>query len=605
MSAGRASSSLLDVGREIWRLLDAAQRRRCVSVLLISVAAACLALVGVTAIAPFFAVLSDPTIIDRSSALTWLRSTLGLETSRSVLVCLGVGFVALLSLANAANLLAILWIGRFSHGVGARLHTLLFAEYLHRDIAFHASSNTAVLANRVVHDVNRTVGGVIQSALTLSANAVVIVLIAGAIVIVDPFLAFAAALALSASYAVIYSLVRRRLMRNGAITTRHWARRAQVIAESFGAIKDVLVHRAQPSLVARLQRHSAAIAAAQASTPAIAASPRYALECVMAAGLVGAALWIYGTAGAERWLPQLAFLGLAAYRLLPAVQQLFGALARIHADYSAFEGIVDDLRAARRRNARPLAAPSAFWRTRPRQAIRLVDVSHRYSPHRPGGVSEVSFEIPAGTLVGLVGPNGAGKTTLAEIVLGLLVPNHGRIEIDGVALDDENRHAWLDNVAYVPQQVALVDGTLAQNVAFGVAADDVDPERMIEAVRGARLEATIAAMPIGLATEIGEDGARLSGGQRQRVGIARALYRRASLLVVDEGTNALDMLTEAEILALLGALRGTCTIILIGHRPSALAGCDLVFELENGRVVGRKTKAQLANGLERREIIYR
>ncbi len=604
MSAERTSGSLIDVPREIWQLLDAAQKRQCVSVLLVSVAAACLALVGVTAIAPFFAVLSDITLIERSAALTWLKSTLGLETSRSVLVCLGVGFVALLTLANAANLVAILWIGRFSHGVGARLHALLFAEYLHRDIGFHSGSNSAVLASRVVHDVTRTVGGVIQSALTLCANAVVIVLIAGAIVFVDPLLALAATLALGGSYVLIYWLVRRRLMRNGAITSRNWASRAQVIAESFGAIKDVAVHRAQPSLVARLERHSEAIAAAQASTPAIAATPRYAIDCVTAAGLVAAALWIYGTAGASRWLPQLAFLGLAAYRLLPAAQQLFGALARIHADYPAFAGIAGDLRAARRRSVQPSRPPNVLWRSRPRQAIRLVDASYRYSAHRAGGVEGISLEIPAGTLVGFVGPNGAGKTTLAEIVLGLLTPNRGRIEIDGVALDDENRNAWLDNVAYVAQQIALVDGTLAQNIAFGVAADDVDAERMVEAVRGAQLEATVAAMPSGLATQIGENGARLSGGQRQRVGIARALYRRASLLVVDEGTNALDMLTEAEIVALLGALRGTCTIILIGHRPSALAGCDLVFELEDGRVVGRKTKAQLAKALERREIVY-
>ena len=205
----------------------------------------------------------------------------------------------------------------------------------------------------------------------------------------------------------------------------------------------------------------------------------------------------------------------------------------------------------------------------------------------------MSLEIAAGTLVGFVGPNGAGKSTLAELVLGLLTPDTGRIEVDGVTLDAGNRDAWLDTVAYVPQQIALLDATIAQNIAFGVAPDDVDLERVLEAARAAQLGPLLEAMPDGVATVIGEDGARLSGGQRQRLGLARALYRRASLLVVDEGTNALDAMTEADIMTLLGALRGKCTVILIAHRASSLSGCDSLVELDGGRLVGRKTFSDL------------
>jgi len=357
----------------------------------------------------------------------------------------------------------------------------------------------------------------------------------------------------------------------------------------------VIVHRAQQSMISSLDRDSRAIAAVQASTPAIAASPRYALECLMGAGLVAAALWIYGSAGADRWLTHLAFLGFAAYRLLPAVQQLFAALAHIQAERPAFEDIVADLRAARNRSTRePAAMPTGAWRGRPRREIRLVDVSYRYSADRAGGVSGISLEIPAGTLVGFVGPNGAGKSTLAEIILGLLAPDTGWIEVDGVRLDAGSGLDWLDTVAYVPQRIALVDGTLEQNIAFGVDARDVDRERVLEAVRVAQLGPLVDALPEGLAAVIGENGARLSGGQRQRVGIARALYRRASLLVVDEGTSSLDALTENEIMVLLGTLRGTCTIVVVGHRPSALVGCDLLFELDSGRLAGRKALVDLA-----------
>src|SRR5688572_23875854 len=390
--------SLPQLARQIFGLLDASQKRECVVVLLVSIAAACLTLGGVAGIGPFFAVLADPAVIERSATLGWLQRALAIETANGFLVFLGAGFVGLLLLANLANFLALLSIGRFSQHVGARLQALLFDEYLHRDLSFHALSNSAVLATRVVHDVNRTVVGIVYSALSLCAGAATIVLIAAAVIIADPLVAVVAVAALTASYTVIHALVRRRLIRNGATVTHHWKSRAQVVAESFGAIKDVTVHRIQPQLTARVAAHSAAIAAAQASTPAIAAAPKYALECVMSAGLVAVALWLYGRTGAGAWVTHLAFLAFAAYRLLPAIQQVFAAVARIQAERAGFDAIADDLRRARRRRQRePAAALGAEWRGRPRHAIRVVDVSYRYPTQHAGAISGVSLEIPAGT----------------------------------------------------------------------------------------------------------------------------------------------------------------------------------------------------------------
>jgi HlyD family secretion protein len=588
--SGGATGSALDLARRIWRLFDAAQKRECLFVVLISVISACVTLAGIAGIAPFFAVLANPTVIDQSPALAWLQQALAIETPHGMLVCLGVAFMALLLLTNVTDYVALRSIGRFYEGVGARLHTLLFDEYLHRDLAYHRRSNSAALTTRVVLDVNRTVSGVIQGGLTIIGGIVSIVLILGAVVVVSPVIALVAALLLGASYTLIYVLVRRRLIRNGAIVTRHSRMRAKVIAESFAAIEDVILFRGQRDLTARVTRHSEALAVAQAGTPAIAASPKYVLECVTGAGLVTAALWIHGGTGAGDWLPQLAFLGLAAYRLLPAFQRVFAAYARIRADRAGFDNIADDLDRARLRAAglRPAVAGGA-WRGRPRRSIRLVDISYRHSAGRAGGVSGVSLEIPAGTLVGLVGPNGAGKTTLAGIILGLLQPDTGYVEIDGETLDDGNRDSWLDAVAHVPQQIVLMDATIAENVAFGICPDDVDLERVHEATSRAQLGPVIAALPEGLATVIGENGLQLSGGQRQCLGIARALYRRPSLLVMDEATSALDAPAEAEILALLGALRGSCTVILIAHRPGTLADIDLSFELDGGRVVGRES----------------
>jgi ABC-type bacteriocin/lantibiotic exporter with double-glycine peptidase domain len=212
-------------------------------------------------------------------------------------------------------------------------------------------------------------------------------------------------------------------------------------------------------------------------------------------------------------------------------------------------------------------------------------VSFRHEPDRPAAVSSVSLTISAGTIVGLKGLNGSGKTTLLDLVSGLLVPQSGHIEIDGVHLDHMNRAAWQSAVAYVPQHVFLFDATLAENIALGIPPAQIDRERLEAAARLARLSECVASLPNRYQERLGDRGCRLSGGQRQRLAIARALYRDASLLILDEATSALDTTAEAEIAEMLDALRPNRTILVVAHRAGALRHCDLIFELGNGRIV--------------------
>jgi len=230
-----------------------------------------------------------------------------------------------------------------------------------------------------------------------------------------------------------------------------------------------------------------------------------------------------------------------------------------------------------------------LWSECPRREIHLNGVSYRYAPDRTWALRVVSLRIPARATVGIVGANGSGKSTLVDLVAGLLTPTEGAVEVDGCALREENRAAWQGRIAYVPQNIFLLDASIEQNIALGIAAAAVDRPRLLEAARLAQLDEFVRTLPHGYAERVGERGVAISGGQRQRIGIARALYRDAAVLLLDEATNSLDGLTEHELLATLGRLRGRYTIVLIAHRMNTVRACDVIFELDRGRLIGSGT----------------
>jgi ABC-type multidrug transport system fused ATPase/permease subunit len=290
-------------------------------------------------------------------------------------------------------------------------------------------------------------------------------------------------------------------------------------------------------------------------------------------------------------------LGFAAYRLLPILQQGFSSIAKIRSAAPGFASITPDLRLARVRKYDG-GTPDSSWWERPQREIQLNEVSFRYGPDRPAAINDVSLRIPARAAVGIVGANGSGKTTLIDLIAGLLVPGTGQIVVDGVALDDANRAAWQSRIAYVPQNVFLLDTTIAQNVALGVPAGEIDHGRLLRAAQFAQLDKFVGTLPDGYEHIVGERGMRLSGGQRQRIGIARALYTDASVLIMDEATSAQDGLTEQELMATILRLRGLYTIILIAHRLSSVRACDVIFEFDRGRIAGSGTYIELLRNSE-------
>jgi len=590
---------------DLWGILTPKQRRAILTMQIVSIAMAFSTVSGIAAIAPFFAVLGQPELIDHNALLHWAYAQGGFSSKRGFVVALGIAFIAVMLTANLINVLGSLAMSRLALRIGTELQSTLFGEYLSRPYGFHTRANGSALFNNILHETARVTNGILVSTFLLVTNLVTASFIILSILLLKPIVALAMIAGLAGGYALIYIVVRRRLLRFGQAQSQFAIEQAQIVRESLGAIKEIIVLQVQNFFRGRFERASKSFALASAHSQIVAQNPRHLMECVAAAGLVGLALVLGDSEnGVGPWLGQLTFLAFAAYRLLPTLQQIFAAIVRMRSERAGLERIAPDLLRAREAQ-RTIASPDTMrtnaWLERPRREIRLEDVSFRYAPEQPWTLSGVSLRIPARATVGIVGVNGSGKTTLVDVIAGLLVPATGRVEVDGIALDESNRAAWQSRIAYVPQNMFLLDSSIAQNIALGIPAADIDRRRLLEAAHLAQLDDLVDTLPDGYDHRIGERGILLSGGQRQRIGIARALYREASVLLLDEATNALDGLTEQELVATLGRLRGRYTTILIAHRMTTVRPCDIIFELENGKIAGSGTY----DGLLKSSAVFR
>lgn len=541
--------------------------------------AALLEVVGVASVLPFLTLVGDPGAAARVPFLTGLREALGLTDDRAFLLATGfaaLGAILLTSAVNAGFAYAQLL---FAHLAGYGFARRLLARYVDRERLFFAHANSAELAKNVLSETDRLVAGVLTPAMVIasrgaSALAVIVFLIA-----YQPRLALILGGGFGGLYVAIYLVMRARLSRLGARAVAGNEGRYRVVQETFGALTELKLYGRAETFAARFDAPARSYAHALAASLITGQLPRFVIESLAFGGVIAVVLFALtqgiDTAG---MLPLLGLFAFAGYRMLPAFQNIFTSVSQLRFHLPGVRLIVDALEGERPRRARTAERlPFA-------EAIRLENVGFDYEAGR-STLRGIDLTIPAHTTVGLVGRTGSGKSTLVGLILGILTPGSGRVLIDRTPLDAENLPAWQNRIGYVPQDVFLIDGTVAQNIALGVEAEVLDRTAMERAARLAGAHDFITALAKGYETGVGERGARLSGGQRQRIGIARALYHDPDVIVFDEATSALDGETEAAVMGALGALGGTRTIIMIAHRLTSLRQADTVHVIEDGRIV--------------------
>jgi len=568
---------------QIWRLLDGAQRRWVLMAQGASLLMASSTLLGIAAISRFFALVADPALVTQSQTLIQLRGYVGLQDDHGFVVLLGLFFGGMVILTNLLSWAGAYTLQRVALKVGDDIQAMLFREYLNRNALFHADTHSATLCNNVAYETERGVVTALESAFALITSLVTAVLVICTVLIVNP-LASAMVGALVTGYGVIYFALRGRIYRAGEVGSTLAALRTKLILETFGAIKEITVARKQGFFEGRFEEASAGLSRRIAYLDALTSTPKYLMESMAVCGLIAVALMQPRSSGVGHWLAQLTFLGFALYRLLPALQQSFACVVKIRAAGASFAVIAEDLRLARRRRPNCLASPPLVTGS-PIRSIEMCKVSFRYGPCSAAVLDGVSLAIVPGTIVGLIGANGSGKTTLLDVLAGLLPPDSGQVIVDGAAIEGDGLARWQSHIAYVPQCPFLLDVSIEENIALGVEPGKIDRDKLQTAARLARFDEVVRNLPSGYRERIGERGTRLSGGQRQRLGIARALYSNASILLMDESTNALDEQVEAEVMTVIEGLRRSRTIVLIAHRRSTLERCDAIYELCRGKIM--------------------
>ena len=363
------------------------------------------------------------------------------------------------------------------------------------------------------------------------------------------------------------------------------------MAEGFGGIKAILLSRTQPIYKKNFQETSDDFAYALGTSQYLSVVPKYVIELVAFSSVIIFILFmlVYNNNSLISILPLLAIFLIAGFKLIPCFQQIYSSVVSVRSNLSAFYSIEKDLQQIlkfKNNIVNNLDANNSKTKEKKfRESILLRDVSFHYPNNEKSSLKDISIEIPINNTVGIVGPSGSGKSTIIDIILGLLTPAKGNVLIDNQILTKDNIGNWQNNIGFVPQDIFLSDSSIKENIAFGIPVESIDDSKIERAIKLSHLDDFIKDLKNGTETFIGENGVKLSGGQKQRIGIARSLYNDPQILVFDEATNSLDGITEKNIMDSIDEFGGKKTIIIIAHRLLTLKRCNIIYLIENGKIV--------------------
>lgn len=499
--------------------------------------------------------------------------------SPSFLIFLAAVFACSALVAAGIRLITMACSLKFSNAAGLEISSSIYQRILYQPYETHLSRHTSEVISGITAKMT-DVTSILFGGLNLATSMILVPLLILTLLAVSPWAAGASFLFMASCYLLVGGFSLKILKTAGAIVAQEQPAMVRVLQEGLGGIRDVILDGTQDFYVNLYRRADSAVRGAYSRIIFFGNSPRFILEALgMSLFALMAVFLVQTDGGLAEALPVLGVLALAAQRMLPTFQQGYNAWSTIHALRPSLRAILQLLEQPGPITRKQLSGTSLDFE----KEIEFRKVRFRYRPDQPWILDGVSFRLPRGARVGFTGETGSGKSTCLDLLMGLLQPTEGEILVDGKKLTPENNHAWQKNIAHVSQFIFLIDSTVAENIALSRPAEPRNRQGLREAARLASLADFIEAEPLQYETLVGERGVRLSGGQRQRIGIARALYKRTPILVLDEATNALDLETEQAVLTSIFQGLPRVTLFMINHRPQSLEFCDRIVEIKGGQ----------------------
>ena len=571
--------------KKLRTIMDKKQKRQMMVLVFMMIIGAILETMSISLIIPVVTAVIQPDILEKNALVQSVCDCLHIKTTMQFTI---IAMVALILIFIGKNLF-LFWqhrmMYRFVYTNQFQTAERLLRSYVNRDYEYFLNAETSVIQRSITADINNMYA-LILAMLQLASEVIVFMALGLTLFVMDPLMTMTLCVLLVVTLIVIKQIIKPIMNRTGKANQDYGARMYEWITQTVAGIKEVKVNAKEQYFIGEYLKQGKGYINAMQTYSMFANTPKLLIEAVCITGMIAYMLVLVLTgADVGNMLPVISAFAMAAVRLMPSASRINNQLTQISFCEPFFlnvsDNLLDDISADKIDLSYAVDAKEKLPVTK---EICLKNITYKYPNTEKYIFDHADLTIPVGSAIGIVGGSGAGKTTIVDIILGLLQLEDGEITADGVNVKEHYRE-WLKNIGYIPQMIALLNADIRKNVAYGIPEEEIDEEKLRHALEEAQLDSFVESLPEKDKTGIGERGIRISGGQRQRIGIARALYEDPEVLILDEATSALDNETEAAIMESINRLHGKKTLIIIAHRLQTIEKCDMVFRVENGKIL--------------------